>query len=100
MPSLIVFVSHQLPQDEALRRIQAAVAHAKVQHSDKINDLRDSWSSYVGAFEVSGMGFKGSGMVSVNPSDVTVQTTIPLAALLFKSRIESGIRDALTRILA
>ena len=100
MPSLIVFVSHQLPQDGALRRIQATVAHAKVQYSDKINDLRGSWSSYVGAFEVSGMGYNGSGMVTVNLSDVTVQTTIPLAALLFKSRNESGIRDALTRILA
>jgi hypothetical protein len=100
MPSLIVAVSHALSQDEALRRIQAAVAQAKVQYSDKISDLRDSWNGYVGTFGVSGMGQKASGTVAVNPSDVTVQITLPLAASLFKSRIESGIRDFLTRVLA
>lgn len=39
-------------------------------------------------------------MVAVNPSDVTVQITLPLVAWLFKSRIESRMRDELARILA
>jgi Putative polyhydroxyalkanoic acid system protein (PHA_gran_rgn) len=46
------------------------------------------------------MGQKASGTVTVNPSDVAVQLTLPFAASLFKSKIESGIRDSLTRILA
>jgi Putative polyhydroxyalkanoic acid system protein (PHA_gran_rgn) len=46
------------------------------------------------------MGQKGSGTVAVIPSDVTVQITLPFAASLFKSKIESGIRDTLTKILA
>jgi hypothetical protein len=100
MPGLIVSVSHRLSQDEALRRIKAVVAHAKVQYSDKISDLHESWNGYVGAVEASGMGQKGSGTVAVNPSDVTVHITLPFAALLFKSRIESAIRDTLMRILA
>jgi Putative polyhydroxyalkanoic acid system protein (PHA_gran_rgn) len=100
MPALIVSVSHRLAQDEAMRRIQAVVAQAKVKYSDKIDALRDSWNGYIGTFEVSGMGQKGSGTAAVNPSDVTVQITLPLAASFFKSRIESGIRDTLTKILA
>jgi Putative polyhydroxyalkanoic acid system protein (PHA_gran_rgn) len=100
MPGLTVSVSHQLPQDEALRRVQAAVAQAKAQYSDKITDLRQTWEGYVGTFEVSGMGQKASGTVAVNPLDVTVQITFPFAALIFKPKIESGIRDALTKILA
>jgi Putative polyhydroxyalkanoic acid system protein (PHA_gran_rgn) len=100
MPNLMMSVSHQLSQDEALRRIRAMVAHAKVQYSDKINDLRDSWKGNVGTFNVSGMGQKASGTVAVNPSDVTVQIRLPFAASLFKSKIESGIRDTLSRILA
>jgi len=96
MPSLTVNVSHQLSQDEALRRIQAAVAQAKVQYADKINDLRDSWNGYVGDFEVSGKGQKASGTVAVNQSDVSVQIRLPLAALLFKSKIESGNRPGLS----
>jgi hypothetical protein len=100
MSGLIVSVSHQHSQDEALRRVQAAVDQAKPQHADNINDLRQSWNGYVGAFEVSGMGQKASGTVAVNPSDVAVQVALPFAASLFKSKIESGIRDTLTRIRA
>jgi hypothetical protein len=100
IPGLVVSVSHQLSQDEALRRIRAAVAQAKVQSSGKINHLRESWNGYVGAFEVSGMGQTATGNVAVNPSDVTIQIKLPFAASLFKSKIESGIRDTLTRILA
>lgn len=100
MSDLVVSVSHRLSQDEALRRIQAAVAHAKAQYSEKIHDLRDNWHAYVGAFEVSGMAQRASGNVVVNPSDVRVQIKLPFAAWLFKSKIKSGIRDALTRILA
>ena len=100
MSDLMVSVSHRLSQDEALRRIQAAVAHAKAQYSDKINDLHDNWNVYIGAFEVSGMGQKASGNATVNPSDVTVQITLSFTASLFKSKIESGIRDTLSRILA
>jgi hypothetical protein len=100
MPSLLLSVSHQLSQDEALRRIRSAVAHAKVRYADKINEMRQSWNGYLGVFKVSGMGQKASGTVAVNPSDVTVQITLPFAASLFKSKIESGIRGTLTRILA
>jgi hypothetical protein len=100
MPGLTVSVSRQLSQDQALRRIKTVVAQAKVQHSGKISDLHESWNGYLGAFEASGMGQKGSGTVAVNPSDVTIQIMLPFAASLFKSKIESGIRDTLTRILA
>jgi hypothetical protein len=100
MPDLIVSVSHRLSQDEALRRIQAAVAQAKTQYSDKIDDLREGWNGYVGALKISAQNQQASGMVMVNPSDVTVQVTLPFLALVFKSRIESMMRDELTRILA
>jgi hypothetical protein len=100
MPGLIVSVSHRLSQDEALRRIQATVAQARAQYSDKIDDLRESWNGYVGAFQISAKNQQGSGTVMVNPSDVTVQTTLPLLALVFKPMIEARMRDELTRILA
>ena len=100
MPGTIVSVSHRLSQDEALRRIRALIAQVKVQYSGKISDLHESWNGYLGVFDASGMGQRGAGTVAVNPTDVTVQITLPFAISLFKSKIESGIRDALTRILA
>ena len=100
MPNLIVSVSHRHSQDEALRRIRATIAQARAQYADEIDDLRESWSGYVGAFQISAMSQQASGAVTVNPSDVTVQITLPFLALVFKPMIESGMRDELTRILA
>ena len=74
MPSLSVSVPHRLSQEEALRRIQTTVAQAKVQYSDKITDLRESWDGYAGTFVVSAMNQQASGSVTVNPSEVTVRT--------------------------
>jgi hypothetical protein len=93
-------VSHQLSQDEALRRIQAEIARIGAQYSGKISDLRESWNGYVGTFQLSAMNQQAVGTVAVNPTDVTVQTAIPFAASLFKSKIESKIRERLTTILA
>jgi len=59
MPDSIVSVNHRLSQDEALRRIQAAVAQAKLQYAGKISDLRENWNGYVGAFLVSAMNQQG-----------------------------------------
>jgi hypothetical protein len=100
MPDLIVSVSHRLSQDEALRRIQAAVAQAKSQHSDKITDLQEVWNGYDGAFEISAQNQQVSATVAVNPSDVTVQTTLPFLAMVFKPMIETSMRNELMRILA
>jgi hypothetical protein len=100
MPDLIVSVSHQLSQDESLRRIQAAVAQAKSQYSDKITDLHEVWNGYAGAFQISAQNQQLSGTVTVNPSDVAVQITLPFLAMVFKPMIESGLRNELTRILA
>jgi hypothetical protein len=99
MPDLIVSVSHRLSQDEALRRIQAAVAQAKAQFSDKINELHEGWNGYVGTFQIFAQNQEMSGTVAVNPSDVTVEATLPFLATFFKTTIESRMRDELKRIL-
>jgi Putative polyhydroxyalkanoic acid system protein (PHA_gran_rgn) len=99
MPDLIVSVSHQLSQDEALRRIQAALAQAKAQFSDKIDELHEGWNGYVCAFQIFAQNQEVSGTVAVNPSDVTVETTLPFLASFFKTTIESRMRDELKRVL-
>jgi hypothetical protein len=100
MPNLDVSVSHRLSQDEALRRIQAAIAQAKAQYSDKINDPHESWNGHVGTFLVSAQNQQALGTVIVNPSDVKVQITLPFLVSFFKTTIESRMRDELERILA
>jgi hypothetical protein len=100
MPELTVSIPHQLSQDEALRRIQTAIAQVKTQYSDKVAGLHEEWNGYRGNFEMSAQNLQVSGTVTVNPSDVTVHTTLPFFMSLFKATIESRVKDEVSRILA
>jgi hypothetical protein len=100
MPKLIVTVNHSLSEDEALRRIQVTVEQIRTQYSDKIDDLRQSWSGYVGTLQFSAQGYQIPGTITVNPSDVTVQTTLPFIATFMQSTIEGAMRNELAKILA
>ena len=99
MPNLVVSINHSLPQDEALRRIQVTVEQVRTQYSDKIDDLQQSWNGYIGTLQFSARGYQARGTVTVNPSNVTVQTTLPFIASLFQSTIEATMRNELAKIL-
>ena len=100
MPKLQVAIPHQLSRDEALRRIQKAIANAKDQNSDKIRGLQESWDGYTGTFSGKAMGYAAKGTLTVNPADVLVESDLPIFASPFKSRLEAAITEMLTRLLA
>ena len=100
MPTVKVSVPYQIPQDEALRRIQGRVAAIKAQYANQVSDLTENWNGYVGTFSGSARGFTVSGSVAVNPSEVAVEMGLPLIAIGFKKQIEDGIRSEFTSLLA
>jgi hypothetical protein len=100
MPNLKISIPHELPQDEALRRIKSAIAHAKKQYGEKIDELRESWNGTSGTLDVTAMGQKLSVVLTVNSSDVTVQSSLPMIAMMFRGKIESAIRQEGTKLLA
>jgi hypothetical protein len=100
MSKLRVSVPHQIPRDKALQRIQKAITHAKNQNSDKIRELQEIWDGYQGTFSGKAMGYSATGTLTVNPSDVVVESNLPIFASPFKSKIEAAITDMLTRLLA
>ena len=100
MPNINLSVPYQLPQDEALARIKAYVARAKAQHSDKIGNSQEEWNGNVATFSSADGPLSVSGSLTVNPSDVVVQITLPVAIVFFKGKIESAIREQLSRLLS
>ena len=100
MPKLEIAVSHKLTQDEALARIKRLVASAKVQYSSKTGEIEESWNGYVGSFSGRAGGATASGTITVNPSSVVLDLTLPFIVMLAKGQIESGVREHLSRILA
>jgi len=99
MPNFKMSVPHELSQDEALGRIQKLLGKLRARHSDKISNLREDWDGNVGTFSGSVKGMSVSGTLSVWPSEVLIEATLPFAATLFKGRIESFIRGEAARLL-
>jgi hypothetical protein len=93
-------VSHRLLQDEVLRRIRSELRELKNQFADKISDLREEWGGNIGRFSFSAMGFSVSGTLTVKASQVEFDFDLPLAATLFRGKIESTLRDRLQTLLA
>jgi hypothetical protein len=100
MPSLKLNYPHQLGQAEAVSRMRHLLARVKEKYQDQVSDLKESWNENALTFSFSTYGFKISGDVSVLPSEVQLDGQIPIAAMIFKGRIENAIRDQLAKELA
>ena len=100
MPKLNMSVSHSLTQEEAVKRIKNLLNDVKTQFADKIRDLHEEWDGNVGKFDFSAMGFPVSGTLTVKTSQVDISGHLPFAAILFKGKIESTIRERAETLLA
>ena len=100
MPSFNMAVSHSLSQDEAVKRIKRLLNGVKTQFADRISDLHEEWDGNTGTFNFSAMGFPVSGTLTVNTSQVEISGNLPFAAMLFKKKIESTIKDRAETLLA
>lgn len=100
MPSMKVNVSHGLTQEEAINRLRTFLEKVKEKYGGQISNLQENWSGNSGDFSFSAMGFKTSGKVSISDNKVDIDGSLPLAAVMFKGKIEEAIREQLERALA
>jgi hypothetical protein len=99
MPNLNMVIPHQLSQDEALKRIKEMLNKLKAENPDKINDIKEKWIGYSGEFSFTAQSFLFSGTITVEPNQVNLDATLPLMAMLFKSKIEETIRQEAEKLL-
>jgi predicted NBD/HSP70 family sugar kinase len=100
MPKLNVVVPHQLTTEEAKGRIQGMVSEAMAKYSTQVSDFSESWNGDQGKFSGRAMGFSVSGTVDVRPGEVAINGNLPLAASMFKGKIEEMIRERAGKLLA
>jgi hypothetical protein len=100
MPSMTIAIPHSLTEEEAMGRIKNLLAEVKNDYGDKVTDLRENWTGNGGEFSFKAMGFTLSGTLAVKPNEVVMKGNFPLAALPFKSKIESMIRSRAEQLLA
>jgi hypothetical protein len=100
MPSMSLSMPHSLGQDEALRRLKAAIEKAKSRNEGKVNNLKEDWNGNRLDYSFSTFGFNIKGDVAVEPNEVKLNGSLPFAAMMFKGKIEQTVRDELGKILA
>jgi hypothetical protein len=100
MPKMNMSVPHQLGQDEALGRIQHLIADVREQHGNQLSDVHETWSGTTCDLGWKSMGMGMSATVQVNPSDVTIDSNMPMAFTMFKGKVEEIVRDRVTQALA
>ena len=101
MPGFKVEVPHNLGQEEAANRVKSLLDHLRDRFEGQIKDMEQYWSEDdVMKFSFKTVGVNIKGEMDIQPNSVVVHGDLPFAAMLFKGRIESSIREELQKCLA
>ena len=95
-----VCVQHHLTQGEAASRIRNLIGELKQKFGERIQNLQETWSGNGGTFSFETMGFKLSGTLSVGPSEVQIDGSLPFAALPFRGIVEEAILEKARDLLS
>jgi hypothetical protein len=100
MGHLQVSVPHQLGQQAALQKAQGFVEALQTQYAIFIKDVHGQWDDnrLTFKFHVGHSPIEGS--LVVEDQQIVVNTSLPLAAVLFRNTIEAAIRTEAQRLLA
>jgi hypothetical protein len=99
VPKFNLDVPHNLSADEAKSRLERFIEMLKSQHGDKVSDLEQSWAGNKLSFGFKTYGFKIGGAIESLDNRLAVSGDIPFAAMMFKGKIESEIREQLGRLM-
>ena len=99
MPSICIAVPHNLTQQEAKNRIQNFASQSRGHFGGVVSDVKEDWTDNTGSFSFRAMGFPVSGKLHVEAANVRVEIDLPLAALPFKSKIETEMASRAKALL-
>jgi hypothetical protein len=92
-------VPHELSADEARSRLERFIESLQSKFQDKVSDLEQSWNDNTLSFAFKTFGFKIAGAIASLDQKLAVSGDIPFAAMMFKGKIESEIREQLNRLM-
>ncbi len=100
MPKFGVTVPHQLTRDEARSRLERFVEVLQTKFEGKVSDLNQSWDGDTLKFSFKSFGIQLSGGIAINDDNLKLDGDLPFAAMMFRGKIESDIKEQLERIVA
>lgn len=99
MPKFSIEVPHQLTADDARGRLMRKAEFLQSRFGDQVKDMTQSWADNVLSFGFKTMGMRFDGTVGVEDERVVVNGDLPFAAMMFKGKIESELKQQLEQIL-
>jgi putative polyhydroxyalkanoate system protein len=100
MPKFGVRVPHTLAKDEARQRLERFIEMLTEKSGNQVSDLTQSWEGDTLKFHFKTYGIAIDGGITIGDNELNLAGDIPFAAMMFKGKIESQIREQLERIVA
>jgi hypothetical protein len=95
-----VAVPHNLTEEEAALRLRSHFDKLQEQHGHQVQGFESEWEEKCLRCRFSTMGVNVKSTVTVEPSQVVIDTELPMIAMMFKGVIEQQIRSELSQALA
>jgi hypothetical protein len=99
VPKFQMEVPHSHSAEEARSRLERFVESLQAKFQDKVSDLQQAWEGNTLTFSFKSFGFKIAGAIASLENKLDVSGDIPFAAMMFKGKIESEIREQLSRLM-
>lgn len=100
MPGFSTTVSHPLEKQAAIDKLKGLMESMRERFKDQASDVQGVWIGNVLNFSLKVMGMGISGKVTVEDKQAHVEGQLPLAASMFRGRIEESIKTEMERELA
>ena len=98
MPKFGVRVPHTLSQEEARTRLERFAE--SLQKDSRISDLEQSWEGDTLKFRFKTFGIPLEGGITIGEKELNLAGDLPFSAMMFKGKIESGVREKLEQLIA
>lgn len=85
-------VPHQLGRSAARARLEQVLPRMAAGFGDQLRDLHGAWHDHELHYGFTAVGFKITGQIIVEEAAARVHCQLPMAAMLFRGRIEQEIR--------
>jgi len=95
VPKINLEIPHQLSAEEARSRLER---FTETLPQDQVSDLEQSWNGNTLTFGFKTFGIKIDGDLTAVDEKLLVNVELPFAAMMFKGKIESGIKKQLERL--
>ncbi|HEX3601210.1 MAG TPA: polyhydroxyalkanoic acid system family protein [Lacipirellulaceae bacterium] len=100
MPKFGVRVPHNLTKDEARSRLERFIEMLEAKFANQVGDLQQSWDGDTLKFHFKTYGIPLDGGITVADNELNLAGEMPFAAMMFKGKIESEIREQLEKLVA